>query len=171
MDCSDPGTPSNGRRTLNGTTFRSSVTYTCNDDYRMKGESRRRCLSSGHWSGSLPLCVPVDCGEPRSPQNGYTAHRGTVVGNMVSYSCNRGYNLIGNLKRTCLNTGLWSGSVPECRSECDRHVQVCVYSTYVQVSVQYICTYVRVCVQYRCTGLGVNYECTSTCTVCTHMYV
>lgn len=118
MDCGDPGTLTNGLRELNGTAFRSSVTYSCNAGYVIKGEGLRNCLSSGFWSGSLPLCDPVDCGVPSMPQNGYGVYNLTILDAMVSYSCNRGYNLIGNPKRTCLNSGSWSGSVPECRGVC-----------------------------------------------------
>ena len=54
--CGDPGTPSNGRRTLTGTTQGHTVTYTCNTGYKILGSSRRTCLSNGQWSGSTAQC-------------------------------------------------------------------------------------------------------------------
>ena len=56
VNCGDPGTPSNGRRTGSSTTYNSVVTYTCNTGYRLEGSSSRTCQSNGQWSGSLPRC-------------------------------------------------------------------------------------------------------------------
>ena len=56
VDCGDPGTPSNGRRTGSSTTLNSVVTYTCNTGYTRQGSSRRTCQSNGQWSGSVPQC-------------------------------------------------------------------------------------------------------------------
>ena len=123
LDCGDPGTLANGLREMNGTTFQSTVTYSCNAGYVIKGDSLRRCLSNGFWSGSLPLCQPVDCGIPGMPHNGYGVYNLTILDAMVTYGCNRGYSLVGNTKRTCINSGSWSGSIPECRGVC---VCVCV---------------------------------------------
>ena len=56
VDCGNPGTPSNGRRTGSSTTYNSVVTYTCNTGYTRQGSNRRTCQSNGQWSGSLPRC-------------------------------------------------------------------------------------------------------------------
>ena len=56
VDCGDPGTPTNGQRTLTTTTYNSVVYYTCNTGYNRQGSNRRTCLANGQWSGSLPRC-------------------------------------------------------------------------------------------------------------------
>ncbi len=141
LDCGDPGTLANGLREMNGTTFQSAVTYSCHAGYVIKGDSIRRCLSNGFWSGSLPLCQPVDCGIPGMPHNGYGVYNLTILDAMVTYSCNRGYSLVGNPKRTCLNSGSWSGSIPECRGVCVCVVCVCACVCCVCV----VCVCVLVC--------------------------
>lgn len=56
--CGDPGTPENGRRDLTGTSVASTVSYQCQEGYRLRGSQFRVCQTSGIWSGRLPNC---DC--------------------------------------------------------------------------------------------------------------
>ena len=56
INCGDPGTPSNGQRSLSNTTYNSVVTYTCDVGHTLQGSNSRTCQSDGQWSGSLPQC-------------------------------------------------------------------------------------------------------------------
>ena len=56
VDCGDPGTPTNGQRSLSSTTYTSEVTYTCDVGYTLQGPNSRTCQSNGQWSGSVPQC-------------------------------------------------------------------------------------------------------------------
>ena len=56
-DCDDPGTPTNGQRSLSSTTYNSVVIYTCDVGYTLQGSNRRTCQSNGQWSGSVPQCI------------------------------------------------------------------------------------------------------------------
>ena len=40
---------------------------------------------------------------------------GTKPGSIANYSCDVGYNLIGQSSRTCLSNRVWSGIAPTCR--------------------------------------------------------
>jgi len=58
----------------------------------------------------------VDCGNLPDPDNGQVNHTaGTTFRETATYSCNTGYNLVGDSTRTCNATGEWSGSAPTCR--------------------------------------------------------
>ena len=57
VDCGDPGTPTNGQRTLSGTTYNAGVFYTCNEGYTLQGQQIRICRSTGLWSERLPVCT------------------------------------------------------------------------------------------------------------------
>ena len=57
VECGDPGTPTNGQRSLSSTTYNSVVTYTCDVGYTLQGSNSRTCQSSGLWSGTQPLCM------------------------------------------------------------------------------------------------------------------
>ena len=56
VDCGDPGTPTNGQRSLSSTTYNSAVIYTCDVGYTLQGSTSRTCQSNGQWSGSVPQC-------------------------------------------------------------------------------------------------------------------
>ena len=51
-----PNAPANGQRNISGTTFASTVTYTCNRGYILQGDSRRTCMANREWSGRTPTC-------------------------------------------------------------------------------------------------------------------
>ena len=59
--------------------------------------------------------IVVSCGALANPANGQVGHTGATFGQTATYSCNIGYNLVGGSTRTCLATGVWSGSAPTCQ--------------------------------------------------------
>ena len=65
------------------------------------------------WSIST-LNIVVDCGTLTNPANSQVSYTGrTTFGQTAIYSCNAGYNMVGNSTRTC--HGIWSGSEPTCQ--------------------------------------------------------
>ena len=61
------------------------------------------------------LLTAVDCGTLTDPANGQVNHTaGTTFEQTATYSCDTGYNLMGNNTRTCEATGEWSWSEPTC---------------------------------------------------------
>ena len=77
------------------------------------------CESSGRWSSSIPVCDPVDCGDPGSVQMGVRELLvGTTLGSTTIFKCDPGYLLEGSATRRCQANGRWSGSVPRCVCEC-----------------------------------------------------
>ena len=68
-----------------------------------------------HSSVSLILTV-VNCGTLTDPANGQVSHTAeTTLGQTATYSCDTGYNLVGNTNRICQATGVWSGREPICQ--------------------------------------------------------
>ena len=62
------------------------------------------------------ILIVVDCGSLTAPANGSVTHTsGTTFGQTATYTCNTGYNLVGDSTRTCQATGEWSGSAPTCQ--------------------------------------------------------
>ena len=58
----------------------------------------------------------VHCGTLTNPANGQVSHTaGTTLGQTATYSCNPGYNPVGDITRICQATGVWSGSAPTCQ--------------------------------------------------------
>ena len=56
VNCSDPGTPTNGQRSLSSTTYNSVVSFTCDVGHTLQGPNSRTCQSNGQWSRSVPQC-------------------------------------------------------------------------------------------------------------------
>ena len=52
-----------------------------------------------------------------SPQNGNVQFTSTLQDATATYSCITGYTVVGPSNRTCLSSGLWSGSDPTCERE------------------------------------------------------
>ena len=64
----------------------------------------------------LPILTVVDCGNLTDPGNGQVDHTtGTTFRQTATYSCNTGYNLVGDSTHNCQATGEWSGSAPTCQ--------------------------------------------------------
>ena len=58
----------------------------------------------------------MDCATLTNPANGQVSHNaGTTFGQIATYSCNTGYNLVGGSTRSCQATGAWSRSAPTCQ--------------------------------------------------------
>ena len=117
VECGDPGTPASGLKQLTRTTYNARVQYTCLDGFSLQGQQERVCQANGRWSGSLPACVPSDCGDPGAPQNGRVDVSSTSIGSTAQYVCTEGYTLRGLKSRLCQQNGDWSGDVPECVCE------------------------------------------------------
>ncbi|XP_074620011.1 sushi, von Willebrand factor type A, EGF and pentraxin domain-containing protein 1-like [Acropora palmata] len=116
VDCGDPGNPYGGYRDISGgTTFRSTVTYTCKANHHLEGEDSQTCQGNGQWSGFKPVCLERSCGNPGVPANGNKNSTSYKYGNSVKFECNSGYSLQGSEVRTCQTNGLWTGTQPICQ--------------------------------------------------------
>ena len=54
-----PAKPANGQRNGSNTTFGSTVTYSCDPGYKLKGPSTVTCLANRRWSvsGNVVQCI------------------------------------------------------------------------------------------------------------------
>ncbi|XP_067824011.1 complement factor B-like [Heptranchias perlo] len=97
---------------------KASVTFQCFDGYQLIGSATRTCLANGHWSGTLPRCNSEDtfCPNPGIPFGARKEGKYYDVFSTVQYHCDK-HILRGSSKRTCLETGQWSGVEPRCESK------------------------------------------------------
>uniref|UniRef100_A0A8C3QYS8 Sushi, von Willebrand factor type A, EGF and pentraxin domain-containing protein 1 n=1 Tax=Cyanoderma ruficeps TaxID=181631 RepID=A0A8C3QYS8_9PASS len=117
---------SNGKYTLSGTAYLSSVSYTCDNGYSLQGPSVLVCASSGNWNSTPPACSIVSCGSPPAIQDAVINGDNFTFGNTVSYTCKEGYTLVGPETIECLASGKWSVSHQQCLAvSCDEppHVE------------------------------------------------
>ncbi|XP_053397800.1 neurogenic locus notch homolog protein 1-like isoform X1 [Mercenaria mercenaria] len=94
-----------------------TTSSSCRDD----GAGADRCLcdlTGQHYDSSIDTCL-ADCGGLTSPTNGEIQLPAIYsAGQIAVYSCDRGYSLTGPGTRTCLDSGQWNGTAPQCTEGC-----------------------------------------------------
>ena len=63
----------------------------------------------------VSVLLGITCGDPGMPMNGTVTSNGTYVTSFAEFTCNFGFELIGDTQRICQPNGMWSNMVPECR--------------------------------------------------------
>ena len=99
--------------------FGSIAIYQCNLGFILWGNSHRTCTEKGEWSGSLPTCRTISCGEPLVIQNSAMEH--LDMNAVVTYSCLPGFiPTNGTTKLTSTNSfiDIFQGSYIEFQSIC-----------------------------------------------------
>ncbi|NXJ74348.1 C4BPA protein, partial [Trogon melanurus] len=103
--------------------FGATINFTCNVGYRLIGEPSAQCVLNGNevsWS-KIPYCEIIPCLPPPVIENGQVTRRDRdfLFGMAVTYSCDRGFALIGDATIHCTMDddleGVWSGPAPECK--------------------------------------------------------
>ncbi|XP_067409310.1 sushi, von Willebrand factor type A, EGF and pentraxin domain-containing protein 1 isoform X1 [Emydura macquarii macquarii] len=114
--CGEPPSIRNGYASGANYSFGAVVAYSCNKGFYIKGEKKRTCEATGDWSGNIPTCHPVSCGEPPKLENGFVeSATGRFFENEVNYQCNAGYTLVGSSVSVCQANRQWhSEFLPSC---------------------------------------------------------
>ncbi|KFZ54620.1 Complement receptor type 1, partial [Podiceps cristatus] len=103
--------------------FGATITFTCDLGYRLVGNPSARCVLKGNevsWE-SVPYCASIPCLPPPEIKNGQftSGDRDFTFGMAVTYSCNKGFSLIGDATIYCTTEdnfeGKWNGPAPECK--------------------------------------------------------
>ncbi len=91
--------------------------YWCAEPHKLQGGNSIRWCEEGQWTGSEPKCSDGHCKQLPSLLNGAIVYNTDLDniqnGAIALFSCNRGYEMKGNDRRTCKD-GEWTGSLPVC---------------------------------------------------------
>uniref|UniRef100_A0A4W4EIE4 Apolipoprotein H n=1 Tax=Electrophorus electricus TaxID=8005 RepID=A0A4W4EIE4_ELEEL len=118
--CPVPNSPQNGKVHFNGITYKSDISYSCDEGYILHGVRSSWCLHTGQWSSPQPECKPVTCGLPVIPPYAKIVYDRQFKGDVVEfgmggiYECRPPMILHGNRRVTCLADGTWL-EPPECK--------------------------------------------------------
>lgn len=116
-DCGLPTPqPNMSFNTSDGTLFGVVITVVCDKGYQISGSSFKQCYARG-WLGRAK-CEIVTCDEPSEVTNGRSSWDSQDVpkyGEIIRYTCNEGYTLIGKDSIMCSETGEYDSSPPECK--------------------------------------------------------
>ncbi|XP_070967449.1 complement decay-accelerating factor-like isoform X3 [Oncorhynchus clarkii lewisi] len=100
-----------------GTLFGASARAICDKGYQVQGSSYRQCYATG-WSGRS-RCEVVTCEEPIDIMNGMISEKPDKqfpeYGDVIQYSCDEGYTLIGNISIECEEDGEYNSFPPACK--------------------------------------------------------
>ncbi|XP_043932229.1 uncharacterized protein LOC122806053 [Protopterus annectens] len=92
--------------------------------YRLKGRTRRVCLSNG-WDNGNPTCVPVMCPKPEV-KDGHVVYENGLENRFntsVTFKCNEGFTLTGSLAVACNKDGRWDPPLPTCEGGHNKSVE------------------------------------------------
>uniref|UniRef100_A0A671P1M9 E-selectin n=1 Tax=Sinocyclocheilus anshuiensis TaxID=1608454 RepID=A0A671P1M9_9TELE len=110
LTCADP---------LEKFSFRSSCKATCEEGYKLRGETTLTCRSDGNWSAPTPACEVIRCDAPESVQHGFVHcqdHLGEFsYGSLCWLECGAGFTLKGSNSTYCTSQGKWSQEFPVCQ--------------------------------------------------------
>uniref|UniRef100_A0A673IHF6 CUB and Sushi multiple domains 1 n=1 Tax=Sinocyclocheilus rhinocerous TaxID=307959 RepID=A0A673IHF6_9TELE len=112
--CGQPPAIRNGRVEGSDLQWGSSVTYSCFEGYQLSSPGIATCEGNGSWRGEIPQCLPVLCGDPGTPAEGFIEGRQFTFKSEVSFYCRPPFLLVGSSRRVCEADGSWSGIQPSC---------------------------------------------------------
>ncbi|MBN3306145.1 SVEP1 protein, partial [Amia calva] len=92
------------------------IVYSCNVGYELIGYSVLFCQEDGLWNDTAPVCLPAECEPPHDIENGFINLSNTMLGSLVQYSCDEGYELEGQTIRQCISGRQWSDTAPTCKA-------------------------------------------------------
>ncbi|XP_077969388.1 sushi, von Willebrand factor type A, EGF and pentraxin domain-containing protein 1-like isoform X2 [Styela clava] len=130
VNCGQPHIPRNGY--IKGESYLSGdwVEYYCDQGFRFTVSNatyRRRCMSSGVWSGESINCESeVLCPIPNIISGTIKGSEPFKVGSIVSFVCNDGYKMSGYSSATCSENGLWNPPPPKCTRKVNQNLR-CEY--------------------------------------------
>lgn len=96
------------------------MSYECRYGYTLVGDSSRRCGADKKWSGALPVCKEINCGNPGVLWNGWleNVESGFGLGASIIFRCHPEMSIEGNASTVCQIDGRWRYQVPLCLAPC-----------------------------------------------------
>ena len=113
-ECNAPPIVINSDANDNKYLFGDTLSYTCRLGYMIQGRNLIECLEDGSWTVELPTCALVECQQLPDVDNGVSLMIGNTFDSKVEYTCDEGYELIGDAVRVCQSEGEWSSDAPTC---------------------------------------------------------
>ncbi|XP_058266523.1 sushi, von Willebrand factor type A, EGF and pentraxin domain-containing protein 1-like isoform X2 [Hemibagrus wyckioides] len=91
--------------------YEDTVTYTCNEGFRLRGFPRKSCTEHGTFQPS-PECQEITC-DPRAIRNVIVERSSLYKYNTsIKITCEKGYKTVGSDQLTCGETGWRPNSTP-----------------------------------------------------------
>jgi len=105
-----------------GDRYGDKCTFTCEDGHHLVGKAAnevsfvRNCLKTGLWDDATATKCEIDqCPVLVKPQNGGISCSATSFGGSCQFTCDSGYEVVGDTSTQCMSGGAWSKAVPTCK--------------------------------------------------------
>ncbi|XP_044001596.1 sushi, von Willebrand factor type A, EGF and pentraxin domain-containing protein 1-like [Aphidius gifuensis] len=106
---------------INITNDKSELHISCQTGYKIAYNNdnykhyKKKCLKNGSWeSYDDIICQKIYCGHPEYINNGQINGQSFYHDDLITYTCDEGFNIYGNNSRVCNDDGNWSGKSPSC---------------------------------------------------------
>ncbi|XP_004677499.1 PREDICTED: sushi, von Willebrand factor type A, EGF and pentraxin domain-containing protein 1 [Condylura cristata] len=113
IECPKPKEILNGKFSYTNLHYGQTITYSCDQGFRLEGPKALTCLETGDWDVEVPSCSAIHCDPPQPIDNGFVEGADYSYGAMIIYSCFPGFQVSGHAMQTCEEGG-WSSSIPTC---------------------------------------------------------
>ncbi|RXN09170.1 complement decay-accelerating factor-like isoform X2 [Labeo rohita] len=97
--------------------FNDVITFSCDENYVLVGNSSITCSDYGEYDSPPPKCKVTTCELPDPVEHGrFIAPRDEPVFNdVITFSCDENYVLVGNSSITCSDYGEYDSPPPKCK--------------------------------------------------------
>ncbi|XP_036397589.1 CUB and sushi domain-containing protein 1-like [Megalops cyprinoides] len=119
LSCGNPGTPLNAQILFHDElVFSHSITYACREGYYSSGLLTRHCTVNGTWTGAMPECTVINCGDPGVPANGMRFGSDFTYNHSVTFQCSPGFTMEPDHASSliCMKDRAWNGTKPTCKA-------------------------------------------------------
>ncbi|NXK55466.1 LYAM3 protein, partial [Chauna torquata] len=111
MNCSHP---------FGDFSYNSTCSFGCPEGFERRGVGALRCLASRQWSAETPTCAAVTCPKLAAPESGQVdcshPHGAFAFNSTCAFSCQEGFEPMGQERLRCMAGGAWSGPPPSCKA-------------------------------------------------------
>ncbi|NWT79095.1 LYAM3 protein, partial [Lanius ludovicianus] len=100
--------------------FGSTCAFSCQTGFGLMGPESRECTATATWTGDAPHCEAIVCPVLSAPDQGEMQcshlHGNFTFGSTCTFSCLKGFALMGPESRECTAIGTWTGDTPHCEA-------------------------------------------------------
>ncbi|XP_032082029.1 P-selectin isoform X2 [Thamnophis elegans] len=100
--------------------YQSTCQFACEPGFLLNGTNTTSCLATRRWSSPLPACHATKCPFLQRPANGHLKclhpHSHFAYGSSCNFSCNAGFQLVGQATLDCTALGNWTQEMPFCKA-------------------------------------------------------
>ncbi|XP_070602813.1 P-selectin isoform X3 [Erythrolamprus reginae] len=100
--------------------YNSSCAFSCHMGFVRTETNQLRCTHLGKWTAATPSCEAAKCPFLHRPENGHLKclHPNShfAYGSSCNFSCDAGFQLVGQARLDCTALGNWTQEMPSCKA-------------------------------------------------------